>query len=187
MATHSSLRIPGTGEPGGLPSMGSHRVGHDRSSLAAAAAAAYSPNCRKECNYSKNWQQNNPCSWWIRPSTCVETLLCSCVPKIFMSKVCLGQREHFRGSPPNYSRDVASWFALCSSLLHTLSRNAESNETNRWNSRQYFFKWCFQLLNIIPPVLGRFLIISLPVNQLCQRYLRSAFQKVFLYALMKPK
>ena len=32
MATHSSvlaLRIPGTGEPGGLPSMGLHRVGHD--------------------------------------------------------------------------------------------------------------------------------------------------------------
>ena len=36
MATHSSVlawRIPGTGEPGGLPSMGSHRVGHDRSDL----------------------------------------------------------------------------------------------------------------------------------------------------------
>ena len=42
MATHSSviaLRIPGTGEPGGLPSMGSHRVGHDWSELAAVAAA----------------------------------------------------------------------------------------------------------------------------------------------------
>ena len=42
MATHSSVlawRIPGTGEPGGLPSMGSHRVGHDWSDLAAAAAA----------------------------------------------------------------------------------------------------------------------------------------------------
>ena len=41
MATHSSVlawRIPGTGEPGGLPSMGSHRVGHDWSDLAAAAA-----------------------------------------------------------------------------------------------------------------------------------------------------
>ena len=41
MATHSSVlawRIPGTEEPGGLPSMGSHRVGHDRSDLAAAAA-----------------------------------------------------------------------------------------------------------------------------------------------------
>ena len=41
MATHSSVlawRIPGTGEPGGLPSMGSHRVGHDWSDLAAGAA-----------------------------------------------------------------------------------------------------------------------------------------------------
>ena len=41
MATHSSIlawRIPGTEEPGGLPSMGSHRVGHDWSDLAAAAA-----------------------------------------------------------------------------------------------------------------------------------------------------
>ena len=39
MATHSSVpawRIPGAGEPGGLPSMGSHRVGHDWSDLAAA-------------------------------------------------------------------------------------------------------------------------------------------------------
>ena len=40
MATHSSVlawRIPGMGEPGGLPSMGSHRVGHDWSDLAAEA------------------------------------------------------------------------------------------------------------------------------------------------------
>ena len=40
MATHLSVlawRIPGMGEPGGLPSMGSHRVGHDWSDLAAAA------------------------------------------------------------------------------------------------------------------------------------------------------
>ena len=42
MATHSSVlawRIPGTGKPGGLPSVGSRRVGHDWSDLAAAAAA----------------------------------------------------------------------------------------------------------------------------------------------------
>ena len=42
MAAHSSVlawRIPGTGEPGGLPSLGSHRVGHDWGDLAAAAAA----------------------------------------------------------------------------------------------------------------------------------------------------
>ena len=44
MATHSSIlawRIPGTREPGGLPSMGSHRVGHHRSDLAAAAASYF--------------------------------------------------------------------------------------------------------------------------------------------------
>ena len=41
MATHSNvlaLRIPGTGEPVGLPSMGLHRVRHDWSNLAVAAA-----------------------------------------------------------------------------------------------------------------------------------------------------
>ena len=43
MATHSSVlawKIPGMEEPGGLQSMGSHRVGHDWSDLAAGAAAA---------------------------------------------------------------------------------------------------------------------------------------------------
>ena len=41
MVTHSSVlawRIPGTGEPGGLPSMGLHRVGHDWSDLAACTS-----------------------------------------------------------------------------------------------------------------------------------------------------
>ena len=45
MATHCSVlawRIPGTGEPGGLPSIGSHRVGHDCSDLAAAAGKLFS-------------------------------------------------------------------------------------------------------------------------------------------------
>ena len=44
LATHSSVlawRIPGTGEPGGLLSMGSHRVGHNCRDLAAAAAATF--------------------------------------------------------------------------------------------------------------------------------------------------
>ena len=42
MAAHSSVlawRIPGMAEPGGLPSVGSHRFGHDWSDLAATAAA----------------------------------------------------------------------------------------------------------------------------------------------------
>ena len=52
IATHSSVlawRIPGTGEPGGLPSMGSHRVGHDWSDLAAAASVI---SCA--CGYTKH-------------------------------------------------------------------------------------------------------------------------------------
>ena len=47
MATHSNVlawRIPGTGEPGGLPSMGSHRVRHD---LAAAALFIEGLECIK--------------------------------------------------------------------------------------------------------------------------------------------
>ena len=44
MATYSSIlawRIPGAGEPDGLPSMGSHRVGHDWSDLAAVQYEIY--------------------------------------------------------------------------------------------------------------------------------------------------
>ena len=53
MATHSSVlawRIPGIGEPGGLPSIGLHRVRHNWSDLAAAAAAAlFLKELRKLC------------------------------------------------------------------------------------------------------------------------------------------
>ena len=48
MATHSSVvawRIPGTEEPGGLLSLGLHRVGHDWSDLAAAAADFREKSC----------------------------------------------------------------------------------------------------------------------------------------------
>ena len=48
MATHSSAlawRIQGTGEPGGLPSVGSRRVGHDWSNL--AGAYSHKPICRE--------------------------------------------------------------------------------------------------------------------------------------------
>ena len=57
MATHSSVlawRIPGMGEPGGLPSMGSHRVGHDGSDLAAAAAAGLFSTAVGRCLLAKS-------------------------------------------------------------------------------------------------------------------------------------
>ena len=58
MATHSSVlawRIPGTGEPGGLLSMGSHRVGHDWSDLAAAAAARVHWICVPNLHQINSW------------------------------------------------------------------------------------------------------------------------------------
>ena len=58
-------RIPGTEEPpGGLPSMGSHRVGHDwRTDLAAAAAAAASMSMRPGTKNCQGWRtENNACS-----------------------------------------------------------------------------------------------------------------------------
>ena len=58
MATHSRIlawRIPGTGEPGGLPSMGSHRVEHDWSDLAAAAAATYEPGRLQSVGSLRVW------------------------------------------------------------------------------------------------------------------------------------
>ena len=57
MATHSSVlawRIPGTGEPGGLPSMEPHRVGHEWSDLAVAAG----PQAQSPCPHSAS------CLWW---------------------------------------------------------------------------------------------------------------------------
>jgi len=54
MATHSSVlawRIPGTGEPDGLPSMGSHRVRHNWSDLAAAHISNHHTVCLKHLQH----------------------------------------------------------------------------------------------------------------------------------------
>ena len=78
MATHSSVlawRIPGTGEPCGLLSMGSHRVGHDWSDLAAAAAAAsgytypsvYKHNTRTCTTHAHTAPPDTPRSWRTLP------------------------------------------------------------------------------------------------------------------------
>ena len=56
MAPHSSVlawRIPGTGEPGGLPSMGLQRVGHDCSNLAAAVVISEEREEEKEGKESR--------------------------------------------------------------------------------------------------------------------------------------
>ena len=79
MATHSSVlawRIPGTGKPGGLPSLGSHRIGHDWSDLAAAAAATelwfllmgHSQFLQNRImNENLSWECLNPCWYLLLP------------------------------------------------------------------------------------------------------------------------
>ena len=71
MATHSSFlawRIPGTVEPDGLPSMGSHRVGHNWSNLAAAAAFTWrrprQPTPVLLPGKSHGWRSLVGCSPW---------------------------------------------------------------------------------------------------------------------------
>jgi len=66
MANFSSIlacRIPGMGEPSGLPFMGSHRIGHDRSNLAAAAGTHYADFTEEE---TKAHKHSLICSnkWW---------------------------------------------------------------------------------------------------------------------------
>ena len=69
MATHSSVlawRIPGMGEPGGLPFMGLHRVGHDWCDLAAAAAAVCAHRSHPSRLLSKPFPSRCS-SWWSQP------------------------------------------------------------------------------------------------------------------------
>ena len=76
MATHSSVlawKIPGTGEPGGLPSMGSHRVGHDWSDLAAAVLKPELTGILDSTSFSykQNWGP-------IKPYSSQSLILCTC-------------------------------------------------------------------------------------------------------------
>ena len=84
MATHSSVlvwRIPGTGDPDGLPSMGSHRVGHDRSGLAAVAnswaktSTQKTKKLMKEIENDINRWKDTLCLWIERINIMKMTIL----------------------------------------------------------------------------------------------------------------
>ena len=81
MAPHPSTlawKITWTGEPGGLPSMGSHRVRHDWSDLAAAAAANKPSPCFFLVNSpAEGWK---PCLWeWICDYRHIRTTEVKCI------------------------------------------------------------------------------------------------------------
>ena len=117
MVTHSSVlawRIPGTGEPGGLPSMGSHRVGHDWSNLAAEAAAAYhcllvgrswKPICASFSS-SENWKVI--ATTWIRFLLLLSRMTTNLVTYYLMVLKVRGQKKVWLG----YSESAGLHF-LC--------------------------------------------------------------------------
>ena len=66
MATHSTVlawRIPGTGEPGGLPSKELHRVGHDWSDLACSSSSMHS--CKAQIFTLKATSPHSSSVWYI--------------------------------------------------------------------------------------------------------------------------
>ena len=103
IATHSCVlawRIPGTGEPGGLPSLGSQRVRHDWSDAAAASASQV---CRAwKGHFYCSWGRERPAgtigclTWW--PLTKGQTFMMSPKPMTNSSKGGSWQQlKHSRG------------------------------------------------------------------------------------------
>ena len=112
MATHSNVlawRISGTGEPGGLPSLGSHRVGHDWSGLAAAAAVGEAKDAVKHLTSTRKTPttKNDPA-----PNVNSATIEKPCLRKWRMLFECFEGRHEF----------LLKWIrsAITSCILHVL-------------------------------------------------------------------
>ena len=115
MATHSSVlawRIPGMGEPGGLPSMGSHRVGHDWSDLAAAAAAA-----RNWPHIAQRFFLGNMCLW------CVPFLWSLDILRTFRNAQVLFVECHKSDSTLVIISQVVPWWGICLLMQETQVRS----------------------------------------------------------------
>ena len=112
MATRSSIlawRIPGTGEPGGLPSMGSHRVGHDWSDL-AVAAVQFSCSVMSNSLQPRGSQHTRPpypsptpgvhtnscpSSWWCHPAISSSVIPFSSSPQSLPASRSFQMSQHF--------------------------------------------------------------------------------------------
>ena len=149
MATHSSVlawRIPGTGEFGGLPSMGSHRVGHDWSHLAAAAAATerrrqWHPTPVLLPGKSHGWRSLVGCSPWGRyESDTTEQL------HFHFSLSCIGEGN---GNPLQCSclenpRDGGAWWAAVYGVSQSWTRlkwlsSSSSRHRHKNAQRNYLY------------------------------------------------
>ena len=154
MATHSSVlawRIAGTGEPGGLPSMESHRVGHDWSDLAAAAAAV----CVCIYIYRERERERDCCTVEIKHNIVSQLGLGDCtVDNHLMWK---GQKLHpeIMLKPPSSER---------------ASHEVPSNRDTPAQGSNYLTLSCLQAPFPAPPISLHFSTINIPAPCLwCDR------------------
>ena len=107
MVSVLAWRVPGTGEPGGLPSMGSHRVGHDWSDLAEGGVglpwrlSGKESTCQCMRHRFNLWIQNIPWGRKWQPTS------------VFLPGKLHGQRSLAGNSPWGHKRVRHNWACLC--------------------------------------------------------------------------
>ena len=151
MATNSSVlawRIPGTGEPGGPPSLGSHRVGHDWSDLEAAAAVVRIIHLL--CHLATNYQVSLfPQEWKLSAAHLGRCLLthnpllpfwdaASFLESLELEPIC-----HVHLSLRHQSQETLQWLtSFCHQINHSLGKLARKKKiillTSSRSSRCHF-------------------------------------------------
>ena len=169
MATHSSVlawRIPGTGEPGGLPSMGSHRVGQDWSNLAAAAAMVYT--------------FLSSMKWWH--AACTKTGEPSGLPRSLSFNRSSPTYHFFQIPPP--ARIKASALACYRAQISLHYPNQKPGSTFPWLFSPFLYLISLQVLYIWAPksILNPSPLFILSVSHL----LNPGLQHILLIAEIAP-
>ena len=148
MATHSSVlawRIPGTGEPGGLPSMGSHRVRHDWSDLAAAMRSEWRVVgmrmiCAEHCfenftMHSYATQRKEVPTSRKANRVCVCVCVCVCVyGGGLVAKSCLTLASPWTLAHPGSSVHGISQARILESVVISFSRGSSWLGNQNWTS-----------------------------------------------------
>ena len=178
MATHSSVlawRIPGTAEPGGLPSLGSHRVGHDWSDLAAAAAAAAEnlfsqrkPPCMLRGNfpnpirYRDLWHISFPWdNFMFNPGKTQQNLTSWFHPP---SHQCLIQLCHVAQWFVDFYLFQCSRFSFAFFSLFQVITICKADDVSKLSSTTYFFYNTHFVLSLFFGGGGQLAVLALPIR-----------------------
>ena len=184
MATHSSVlawRIPGTGEPGRLPSMGSHRVRHDWSNL-VAAAANYFPRwlsgkeSTRQCRGPRRWSF----SPWVGKIPRRRKLQLTLV---FLSGKSHGQRSLACYNPwgGKKSQDTTEW-ACARARTHTQTHTHTHTHTKSFQTLAVRSPISIFIRDLI--IILHFPSFLLPILILWRYYWHAAFYEFKVYSIM---